>query len=152
MLFKRYERHTPVNFTQRKAAAFARKQKREQDSMPLFADQIAQEQVGWDDEKQRREERWVKSVQRMRDLQAKHWRRVRQAYYALDQVTRARCREYMAQWRGGYTPTNMIYVIEGFSGAREEREKRLREEDRQLRVQILRQLDAQMEQSPLQLA
>ncbi|HEP8970235.1 TPA: hypothetical protein VDU83_002573 [Pseudomonas aeruginosa] len=152
MLFKRYERHTPVNFTTRKEAAFARKQKREQDSMPLFADQIAQEQAGWDDEKQRREERWIKSVQRMRDLQAKHWRRVRAAYYALDQATRTRCRDYMEQWRGGYTPTNMIYVIEGFSGAREEREKRLRDEDRQLRVQIQRQLDAEMQQSPLQLA
>ena len=88
----------------------------------------------------------------MRDLQAKHWRRVRAAYYALDQATRTRCREYMEQWRGGYTPTNMIYVIEGFSGAREEREKRLREENRQLRVQIQRQLDAEMQQSPLQLA
>lgn len=50
MLFKRFERCTPVNFTPRKEAAFARKQKREQDSMPLFAEQIAQEQRGWDEE------------------------------------------------------------------------------------------------------
>ncbi|HGO9799714.1 TPA: hypothetical protein ACLEB8_004904 [Pseudomonas aeruginosa] len=152
MLFKRFERCAPVNFTPRKEAAFARKLKREQDSMPLFAEQIAQEQRGWDEEKVNREERWRKSVQRMRDLQAKHWRKVRAAYYALDSETRARCRDYMEQWRGGYTPTNFIYIVEGFSGVREKREQRLRERDRQLRQEIERKLDAEMQQDHLQLA
>lgn len=47
MQFKRADRHEAITYTSRKQAAFNRKLAREQQAMPLFADQIAQEQHSW---------------------------------------------------------------------------------------------------------
>ncbi|HBO5514600.1 TPA: hypothetical protein L4559_003494 [Pseudomonas aeruginosa] len=149
MRFDRCARYEGMNFTSRKESAFARKLQREQDSLPLFAAQIASEQRGWDEEKIRREAIYRGSVQSWRDLQAKHWRKLRSAYYAMDAETRVRCREYMLTWRGPCNPVNFIYIVEGFNGVREARNKDLRERDRLLREEIERKLDAEMQQQAL---
>ncbi|QUG93109.1 hypothetical protein GR140_30550 (plasmid) [Pseudomonas putida] len=149
MRFDRYPRYEGVNFTPRKESAFARKLQREQDALPLFAEQVASEQRDWDDEKSRRESASRKTDQKWRDFMAKSWRKVRAAYYAMDTERRARCREYMLSWRGPCNPVNFIYIVEGFNGVREERNRTLREQDRQLREEIGRQLATEMRQQPL---
>ncbi|EPP9374607.1 hypothetical protein PZF67_006340 [Pseudomonas aeruginosa] len=149
MRFDRHARFEGINFTSRKESAFARKLQREQEALPLFAEQIASEQRGWDEEKARREAASRQTLQNWRDLQAKHWRKLRAAYYAMDADTRARCREYMKAWRGPCNPVNFIYIVEGFNGVREARNKELRERDRLLREEIERKLDAEMHQQAL---
>jgi len=103
MQFKRAERHEAITYTSRKQAAFNRKRVREQQSMPLFADQIAQEQHPWDEEKRRRDQRNRRSVQRMRDLYARQWRKVRKDYPALPPALKAQCK---AQWHAFWGPKN----------------------------------------------
>lgn len=149
MRFDRHVRYEGINFTPRKESAFTRKLQREQDALPLFSEQIASEQRGWDEEKARRVTAARKTLQSWRDLQARHWRKVRAAYYEMDAETRARCREYMGQGRGPCNPVNFIYIVEDFNGTREERNQRLRERDRLLREEIARKHDAEMYQQPL---
>ncbi len=149
MRFDRSARYEGMNFTPRKQSAFARKLRREQDALPLFAAQIASEQRNWDEEKIRREENYKASIQRWRDLQAKQWRKLRAAYYAMDTETRIRCRDYMKTWRGPCNPTNFIYIVEGFNGVRETRNRELRERDRLLRQEIEQVLNDEMQQQAL---
>ncbi|HFS8928959.1 TPA: hypothetical protein ACH1VU_006235 [Pseudomonas aeruginosa] len=149
MRFDRHARFEGINFTSRKESAFGRKLQREQEALPLFAEQIASEQRGWDEEKARREAASRQTLQNWRDLQAKHWRKLRASYYAMDAETRSRCREYMKAWRGPCNPVNFIYIVEGFNGVREARNKELRERDRLLREEIERKLDAEMHQQAL---
>lgn len=117
MEFKRTERYEAITYTSRKEAAFNRKLAREQQSMPLFAEQIAQEQHSWDEEKRLRDQRNRRSEQRMRDLYARQWRKVRKDYYALSPELQAQCKARWHAFWGPKTPANLAYFVDQLSGA-----------------------------------
>lgn len=143
MQFKREERHEAITYTSRKQAAFNRKLIREQQSMPLFAEQIAQAQHSWDEEKRLREERNQRCVQRMRDLYAKQWRKVRKDYYALSPELKAQCK---AQWHafwGPKTASNLAYFVDQLNGALAARTAAGEAQTRLIRQKVLAQVQVQ---------
>ncbi|GAB3385899.1 hypothetical protein [Azotobacter armeniacus] len=143
MQFKRAERHEAITYTSRKQAAFNRKLVREQQSMPLFADQIAQEQHSWDEEKRRRDERNRRSVQRMRDLYARQWRKVRKDYHALPPELKAQCKARWHAFWGPKTPGNLAYFVDQLNGALAARIAAGEAQTQRIRQKILAQAQAQ---------
>jgi len=81
MRFTRYGR-CEFTDTQRKRAAIRRKQRREREALPLFAEQIASEQPAEDDVMARRQTEWEAHTRRQRDRQAQDWRRARARLHA----------------------------------------------------------------------
>jgi hypothetical protein len=111
--------------------------------MPLFADQIAQEQHSWDEEKRLRNERNQRCEQRMRDLYARQWRKVRKDYYALAPELKAHCK---AQWHafwGSKTPANLAYFVDQLNGALAARIAAGEAQTQRIRQKILAQAQAQ---------
>jgi len=76
MRFARRER-TAYIITDRKRAAAARKQRLEQQALPLFADMVAEQQPSIDVVMTERAARWAEIDQRWRDMRAADWRRTR---------------------------------------------------------------------------
>lgn len=136
-------RHEPITINRRKEAAFARKQAREADALPLFAEQIREEQHGWEDEVQRRERANAAFVDRQRRQWAGFWRTARAAYFALPPAARAACKAEWDAWRGPHTPTNCIYVTEKHNGVRAERDAKMRAERRAMEERIRQRITAQ---------
>src|SRR5271166_2777868 len=66
MRFRRWPRPAGFEDTSRKRLAFARKQRLERKSLPLFADQIAEEQHGADEEMARRALSWERAERESR--------------------------------------------------------------------------------------
>ena len=83
MRHRRWPRPTPFEDTSRKRAAFIRKQRLEREALPLFANQIAAEQHGVDDEMILRAICWDKAERRRRSERAVSWRKVRSRFFAL---------------------------------------------------------------------
>lgn len=86
----------------------------------------------------------ARSIQTMRDLQAKHWRKGRSLYFAADPVTRQRIRTNWLAWTGPARPGYFIYVVEVATGAYEARAQFLRQKYAELRGSIAAQLDAEL--------
>lgn len=63
--------------TERKRAAFARKQKAEREALPLFADQVAAEQIDVDEEMTTRRLQWERQQATDRKRRADKWREAR---------------------------------------------------------------------------
>lgn len=76
MRFKKHTRH-PFTDTPRKRAAVLRRQQRERDAFPLFADEIAAGQNDVDQEMINREHWWLESEMKERARRAANWREVR---------------------------------------------------------------------------
>lgn len=76
MRFHRYGRYE-FKDTNRKRLAFARKQRNERAALPLFADQIAAEQIGVDEEMEQRRSGWTRRQSEERLARANAWRRAR---------------------------------------------------------------------------
>lgn len=76
MRFNRYGRYE-FRDTARKRAAFARKQKAEREAFPLFADQIAEKQIGVDEEMASRWRNWDRQQAKSRQRLAEKWREAR---------------------------------------------------------------------------
>lgn len=144
MKFKRETlRHEPLTITNRKVSAFARKQAREASALPLFAEQIREQQHDWNTELQRRERANAAFVSSQRALCARFWRKARSAYFALPVEARAACKAEWDAWRGGHTPTNCIYVIEKYNGVAEARRAALRAEVAAMNARIKQKTSAQ---------
>lgn len=111
MRFDRYGRHAFEDTTRRRAHV-VRKHKREQEALPLFADQVARLQPSVDDVMSARRQRWDKTEARMRTDHALHWRRVRAKYYALTEEVRAVVAKRWTEWRGPAKPFYLGYVID----------------------------------------
>ncbi len=73
--------------TERKRAAFRRKKQREQDALPLFADQIARKQRTDDEEMAGRTITWENSQNRDRRRRARDWRLARRLIGELPHAT-----------------------------------------------------------------
>jgi len=76
--------------TDRKRAAFHRKQRAEREALPLFADQVAAEQIGADEEMEGRRQRWERHQANDRQRRAEKWREARR-----------RLNDYPVSVRGG---------------------------------------------------
>lgn len=72
-----------VSVNERKAAAFRRKQQREAQALPLFSEQIREQQHSWDTELERRQAQDDLTVGRMRSFEAADVRKARAMYFAL---------------------------------------------------------------------
>lgn len=77
MLFQRYPTYEAYTFTDRKRNAYLRKLKKEQNKYPLFAEEIAAQQLSVEEEEQRRIRIADKTEMSWRQLHAKQWRGVR---------------------------------------------------------------------------
>ncbi len=76
MRFARLEHHA-YEATARKSAAILRRQKRERDALPLFADLVASEQLPVDVEHEQRRQRWESYHLQERARRVRDWRRAR---------------------------------------------------------------------------
>lgn len=150
MRFQRSPRMTGYTWTRRKEAAYLQRHKRvaqriERD-VPLFADQFApQPETDVEAEKGRRERRAVESERTMRELDAKHWRKGRAAYFACTPEIRAQIAEEWNRWRGPLRATYFIYVVEKHSGEAESRRLHYEQRRRELIKRIWNDLNAQTE-------
>lgn len=110
MRFDKTPRH-PFEDTARKRAHVLRKQAAERDAYPLFVDHVAAQQPSVDKVMADRADRWSRSDQRMRDLQALQWRRVRRLFFeqpaGLRQVITCRWKA----WCGPARPLYLTHVI-----------------------------------------
>lgn len=94
MRYKPWPRHA-FEDTSRKRAAFRRKQKRERDALPLFAEQIAATQHSEDEEMHRRAVSSAAQELRDRNARAREWREARRW---LDTMPRRTSRALRAAW------------------------------------------------------
>ena len=112
MRFIRYPRH-PFTDSSRKRAALRRKQRLERDALPLFAEQIAEEQPSEDEVMQDRAIRWAESQQRTRDARAARWREARRRLAALTDNERA---VLLAAWNRAPYPADPTYLLDFLHG------------------------------------
>jgi len=133
-----------IDFNQRRAAAFERKQQREANALPLFAEQIREEQHDWDSEKELRQSKDDATLINWRAQQAAIWRKARGMYFALPAQDGVSCmRDWATIWRGAWTPTNLIYLVEKYNGVGAQREAKMAEDRRQMEARIHARLTAQ---------
>jgi len=96
MRFRRWPHPTAYRETPRKRAAFLRKQRREREALPLFADAIAAGQHDVDEEMARRHVWWIDREHEQRRQRAARWREARARLFALPAPLRRKVR---ALWR-----------------------------------------------------
>jgi hypothetical protein len=109
----RFQRHGRYEFTDtpRKRLAFFAKQRRERESLPLFAEEIAQQQAerpGVDEVMQQRAESFAKSEQGWRDRRAGEWRKARKKIAAYDDASRSVIRKF---WNEAPYPATPEYLL-----------------------------------------
>ncbi|MGY6240159.1 hypothetical protein ACW910_22010 (plasmid) [Burkholderia ambifaria] len=138
MRFDRTVRYEAYIWTPRKEQAFLNRHKRvarklERDC-PLFADQLAPApETDVEAEKALRIARARKGEQRMRDHDASVWRKGRASYFACDPEVRARIMAEWRVWPGPAKPLYFVYVVEKHNGVGEERTRRMREREAEMR-------------------
>lgn len=107
MRFKRYG-VVPFRDTARKRAAALRRQQRERDALPLFADQVASMQQPIDEEMEVRRGAWDAQQIRTRRSRAEQWRMVRARLRAYPSAVRV---QLLAYWNGHrYLPGDPEYL------------------------------------------
>lgn len=94
--------------TDRKRAAFARKQKAEREALPLFADQVAAEQIGVDEEMTTRLLQWERHQAIDRKRQADKWREARRRISDYQEPVRG---ALLAYWQGCKWPADPSYFL-----------------------------------------
>ncbi|MGH8789389.1 MAG: hypothetical protein ACREYA_30490 [Cupriavidus necator] len=149
MRFSRLERHTPIDFNTRRQAAFARKQQRERDRYPLFADHVAAEQHSPDEELARRQRRSDSLERTTRDLHARVWREKRAIYFSLSDAQRAEIGAKWKAWTGPTTALYFAYIVDTVSGEHARRAKTARAHTLPNRRRVLASLP---EQTALEIA
>lgn len=114
MRFKRWLRH-PFMDTSRKRAALRRKQQREREALPLFADQIAEAQPSEDEVMEARAVQWSAQEVRDRNRRARSWIEARARIDALSLNEKAvlrrawNCAPYLAD------PVYLLDFLHSFS-------------------------------------
>ncbi|MFP3756169.1 hypothetical protein SB751_19935 [Cupriavidus sp. SIMBA_020] len=149
MRFTPFGRHDPINFNARRQAAFARKQQRERDRYPLFAEHVAAEQHSAEDELARRQRRADRFDVTMRGLHARVWREKRAIYFSLPAAQRGEIRAKWLTWTGPTTALYFAYIVDNVSGVAERRVEASRANALALRRRVLATLP---EQTALEIA
>jgi hypothetical protein len=108
MRFKRWQRH-PFTDTSRKRAALRRKQQREREALPLFADQIAESQPSEDEVMENRAVQWAAQEVRDRNRRAQLWLKARARINALSANERAVLRR---AWDCAPYPADPVYLLD----------------------------------------
>lgn len=108
MRFKRWQRH-PFTDTSRKRAALRRKQQREREALPLFADQIAESQPSEDEVMANRAVQWAAQELRDRNRRAQLWLKARARINALSANVRAVLRR---AWDCAPYPADPVYLLD----------------------------------------
>lgn len=111
MKFKPYGQRHQFEDTTRKRAIVATKQKKERDSLPLFAEEIRQQQPDIDDVMRSRATLWNNQDASMRSFRAQQWRDVRGRFYQLRPEQRCSVRAAAAQYGGPLNPVAYAYLI-----------------------------------------
>jgi len=96
MRFHKWPKPTAYEETSRKRVAFAHKQRREREALPLFADMIAKGQHSVEEEMARRAEWWPRQQQDRRHERASVWRQARARLFAFPEARRQTIRR---AWR-----------------------------------------------------
>ncbi|AZG17084.1 hypothetical protein [Cupriavidus pauculus] len=149
MRFTRFGRHEPIDFNARRQAAFARKQQRERDRYPLFAEHVAGEQHSADEELTRRQRRSDRLEATTRDLQARVWREKRAVYFSLSAVQQAEIRAKWLAWTGPTTAFYFAYIVDNVSGEAARRDEVSRAHTLEVRRRVLANMP---EQAALEIA
>lgn len=118
MRFSRLEYHA-YEATPRKSAAILRRQKRERDALPLFADLVASEQIPVDAEHELRRQRWESYRLQERARRAKDWRRARSELRAFPTGERERLLDYWNRHR--WFPAVPAYLLSALHMYRDNR-------------------------------
>ena len=100
--------HYEFRDTDRKRQAFARKQKREQERYPLFAEEIAEGQHDVDTEMTERRKHWDRHQVSDRARRAYDWKRARAKLAAYPEGVR---RELLAYWQRCQWPGTPTYLL-----------------------------------------
>lgn len=145
MRFKPFlHRPETLEFNARKESLFQRKQDREANALPLFSEQVREQQHDWEAEKLKRQTKSDSIVVAWRAREASLWRRARAMYFALPAALRAQCkRDWETIFRGAWSPTNLIYLVEKFNGIGAERRARFAAETRAINMRIEARLTGQ---------
>ncbi|MGY6259180.1 hypothetical protein ACXIVK_37785 [Paraburkholderia caledonica] len=117
MRFKRYGRYEFTD-TPRKRAAFARKQRLEREALPLFADQIAAEQIGADEEMEGRRAQWDRQTASDRLRRATQWRRARGRLRGYLAPVRSALHAYWQQCRWPADPEYLLTMLHMYDTGR----------------------------------
>jgi len=144
MRFTRFGRHAPINFNTRRQAAFARKQQRERERYPLFAEHVAAEQHSADDELVRRQRRSDRLEATTRDHQARVWRQKRAVYFSLTPEQQAEVRAKWLAWTGPTTAFYFAYIVDNISGEAARRDEVLRARTLEVRRRVLANMPEQV--------
>ena len=107
MRFHRYGKYE-FRDTERKRAAFARKQKAEREALPLFADQVAAEQIDVDEEMTARRLQWERHQAIDRKRRADKWREARRRLNDYQEPVRG---ALLAYWQGCQWPADPSYFL-----------------------------------------
>lgn len=117
MRFKKYERFA-LTWTTRKAAAAARKLRREQEALPLLADLIREIQPTIEQIRARREDVAAVTDRHFRAFRARQWRQVRAALATIAPLDRCTVRAY---WNTHTAfpgdPPYLAYVIRQYAAS-----------------------------------
>ncbi|KKN96138.1 hypothetical protein LCGC14_0170670 [marine sediment metagenome] len=145
MRFKPYlHRPEKLEFNSRKESLFARKQQREANALPLFSDQIREQQHDWESEKRKRQSKSDGIIVAWRAREAALWRKARKMYFALPEDLRAQCKQdWVTIFRGAWTNTNLIYVVEKYNGIGDQRRSKFNAEKRAMDLRIQDRLSRQ---------
>ncbi|WP_341743130.1 hypothetical protein [Azonexus hydrophilus] len=137
MRFRRRQPFEGLTLSHRKALAFERKKKREQDRFPLFAEEIAANQSSWDQEQARREQMSRRIEQEWRDRIAGWWRKGRRMYFAEPLDTRKKIMSAWREWTGPADATYFIYIVELHNGTLAARSSAMNAEHQAARERIV---------------
>ena len=96
MRFRKWPKPEPYVETSRKRAAFATKQRREREALPLFADMVAAGQHSVEEEMARRAVWWPEWQRERRDERARVWRMARACLFEFSEAAR---RSIRRAWR-----------------------------------------------------
>ena len=107
MRFKRQRRFAFAD-SSRKRAALRRKQQKEREALPLFADQIAASQPSEDDVMQSRAKAWAAREDRDRAGRAAKWRQARQRLSVMSPKER---RVLRRAWNCAPYPADPVYLL-----------------------------------------
>lgn len=148
MKFDRSERYPEFAWTALKlAAAQSRGQRRHQAEaarVPLFADQLPPPAV-FDAEAERaaRIAAAKRADQRMRDMDARHWRTARTMYQCATTEQQAAIRAEWDAWTGPRRPQYFKYVVDVHTGVQALRSAEFKAEDRAMKQRIWSAVTAQ---------
>lgn len=117
MRFKRYGRHS-FQDTPRKRAALTRKQRAERDALPLFAEQVAADQLDADTVMDERARRWAETEMRWRAQRAADWRRARAKLSSYPEPERRALHDYWQRCGWPADPNYLISMLHMFDTGR----------------------------------